>query len=104
MELREICNLNPKQYSPDIIVKHPEFFDGYEALGTVVLDKPFQDCVEYLSTGNFPMPKSDSVPEKPSATNVAPQPDTAPQFTRRVSSPAPWETTSNGFKPERRSY
>ena len=101
-----IPNLNPKQYSPDVIVKHPEFFDGYDALGTVVLDKPFQDCVEYLNTGNFPMPKSDNASERTVATNTSSVPADSPaQYTRRTSSPAPWETTSSsGFKPERRSY
>ena len=65
-EFEIIPNLNKQIYRDDVFVKKPELFDGYKALGRVVLDRSKEDINVYLNTGNFPMnEQAEAVEKKP---------------------------------------
>lgn len=65
---------NPNMYNESAYPKLPDAFKGYSALGTVVLDKTFDEIVTFNATGNFPERKSENTSEKVDVPqNVAPQ-------------------------------
>lgn len=65
----EIMYAPPAIYRPDLYPKVPEIFANYSACGTVVIDRPYEDIVQFVATGSFPeKPQSDNN----SAANAAP--------------------------------
>lgn len=61
----EIMYAPPTIYRPDLYPKVPEIFANYSACGTVVIDRPYEDIVQFVATGAFP--------EKPQANNTTAQ-------------------------------
>lgn len=95
-EFEIIPNLNKQIYRDDIFVKKPELFEGYKALGRVVLDRNADDIKVYLNTGNFPMKEQTSQPEE-KKVEQKPVWDN-PQPARTVQNPV-WgqQTTNNAW-------
>lgn len=104
----EIMYGNPNIYRADLYVKKPELFDNYNALGTVVLDKSYDEISQFVATGTFPevakqVTSNNTQQVPPTNTNyantapannyVAPAPvaEAAPQPAQRM----PWEAPSN---------
>ena len=61
-----IPNLNKQVYRDDIFVKPANAFEGFKALGRMVLDKTADEINEFIRTGNFPMrqKKEETVEQK----------------------------------------
>ena len=55
----DILFCNPSMYDVNKYVKDFSAFDTYKALGSVVLDKSFDELLTYLNTGNFPEVKKE---------------------------------------------
>ena len=67
-----VPNLNKAIYPDNVYVKITEPFEGYKALGRVVLDRDFNDMKSFVDTG--------VLPEKKVSNNVQPQPQNVPQY------------------------
>lgn len=65
----EILFCNPNVYRSDLYPKDTSSFDNYNALGTVVLDKNYNEITEYLATGSFPQSTSAESAPQVSSTN-----------------------------------
>lgn len=50
----EVLYCNPTIYKPEFYPIDRKAFEGYTALGKIVLDRSFEDIVTFLSTGSFP--------------------------------------------------
>ena len=50
----EILFGNPAMYNEQLYPKMPDAFDNYSVLGTVVMDKKFDEVATFVSTGSFP--------------------------------------------------
>lgn len=69
----DIMYMPPQQFPESVYPKINDAFNGYSALGSIVLDKTPAEVVEFIQTGNFPMPKKEtSAP----TVNAQPQPAT----------------------------
>lgn len=116
-----IPNLNKNTFRDDLYPVDKTPFNGYSALGTIVLDKSAEDIATFVATGNFPMnyqaTEQNSIPysNQPTTYQAPPvieQPmnSYSQQFT--TPSPAvesqrmPWETADNAAvqRPTRRYY
>jgi hypothetical protein len=119
----EVLYCNPAIYKPEFYPIDTKPFEGYSALGKIVLDRSFEDIVTFLSTGSFPQkqksgdntasvaptpatPVSEPVPMTGGYVNPTPTvPTTPPPFTppytpaptsgAPVSAPVPPTTTPN---------
>lgn len=49
-----IMYANPQMYPENIYPPVPGAFDGYKAIGNVVMDKSIQDIIYFVTNGNFP--------------------------------------------------
>lgn len=67
-----VPNLSKQLYPDNIYVKDMSAFEGYTSLGTVVMDKSYDDCLQYVNTKAFPQ-----APVQQQA--AAPQQNYAPQ-------------------------
>ena len=50
----DILFCNPAMYNNEQFVKDFSAFDNYKALGSIVLNKSFEDLFTFVTTGNFP--------------------------------------------------
>ena len=50
----QIMYASPQVYRPELYVKKPELFDGYKINGGLVMDKTYDEIVEFMNTGKFP--------------------------------------------------
>lgn len=81
---------NPNMYNEANYPKLPDAFNGYTALGTVVLDKNYEEISAFLANGAFPEVKK---PQSNSSETVASAP---------VEDRAPWvgEVQTNTYAPQ----
>ena len=49
-----VPNLSKTVYSDEVYVKDPTLFNGFEALGTIVMNKSFEEINQFIATGEFP--------------------------------------------------
>ena len=56
----------PQVYSPELYPKHEELFDGFNVLGTIVLDKTADEIRQFMVSGQFP--QREKVQEQTSAS------------------------------------
>ena len=56
----DIMFCNPAMYDESNYPKIPDAFDNYKVLGGIVMDKNFQELLEFVNTGNFPEVKKDN--------------------------------------------
>lgn len=82
----ELMLANPNIYRNDLYPKLENAFDTYNAVGTIVIDRPAEDIAEFMTTGNFPQRQQsvnneyNSVPAQPATGNYVPA-DYAQAFT-----------------------
>ena len=55
----EIYYGNPRMYPDDVFVKDFSVFDNVNLLGTIIMDKNFDEIESYLRTGSFPVTRND---------------------------------------------
>lgn len=71
-----IPNLSPMQFPQEQYPIITDAFDGYKALGRIVLDKPANEIAEFVNTGKFPEVNN----ETGNYTQVTPQPTPVPNY------------------------
>lgn len=49
-----VPNLSPKVYPDEVFVKDPTIFGDFEAFGTIVMDRTFEEMSHFVATGEFP--------------------------------------------------
>lgn len=79
----EIMYTNPQVFRADLYPKIPDAFNGYDVLGTVVLDKNFDELATFLATGSFPVVNNTNA----TASNVANVAPSMPQQTPTYQAP-----------------
>lgn len=62
---------NPSMYNEANYPKLPDAFKGYNALGTVVLDKNYEEISTFLTMGAFPDTTKVATNENPNSTNAS---------------------------------
>lgn len=94
-----IPNLNKQIYTDAQYPKVENAFDNYKALGTIVLDKDYQDLDSFIRTGQFP------VKDNPNAqqTQTIPAPSYPPQAAP-VNPPFPAYDMTPAYVPNQTSY
>lgn len=95
----EIYYGNPKMYPDEIFVKDFSAFENVRFLGTVIMDKNYDEITQYLTTGSFPQTQqaqsSDATPgnyASNAATYNEPVQPSTPQYVPKeapVAQPAP---------------
>ena len=50
----QIMYANPQVYRADLYPKRPDLFDGYKTIGSIVMEKNFDEMSQFLATGKFP--------------------------------------------------
>lgn len=119
-----VPNLSPSIYRPDVYVKAPNLFEGFNVLGRMVMDKTANDMNVYLTTGSFPaqpavvnngegvtprtysneppvtVPPSNGHP----AYNLPPQPTAVPAYQHPVDNGAPQYNTAPPFETATPAY
>lgn len=68
---------NPQVYRPEFYPKDDSAFENYSVVGSVVMDKNFDELSEFVATGEFPQ-KSDNSNPTATATNTVYQTPTPP--------------------------
>jgi len=122
-----IPNLSKQMYPDNVFVKDTKLFEGYKALGTIVMNKSAQDLNTFLQTGAFPAPQNNAttalddmavfdtpldqkVSYQTPAYQAAPQQQFTPQAPAFNPQPAattqtrqtmPWETPQAANRPVR---
>lgn len=91
----EIMYGNEKMYPEDVFVKDFSAFDNYNVLGTMVMDKTYEEMVEFINTGSFPM-KNNNTTNYTNSTNA----------NTGSTSNVPWErnTQQTNFVPTQPQY
>lgn len=83
-----VPNLNKMIYKDEIYVKDANIFGNFNAFGTIVMDRTYDEIAQFQMTGQFPVreKKQDNAQTEAPAQTVAPQSDpmnqgyVAPQF------------------------
>lgn len=114
----QIMYASPQVYRPELYPKKENLFEGYKTIGTLIMDKSFEDLNTFIQTGSFPagvannirqvtypspsymtegQVVAEAIPNTPIQNyNYPPQPETP-----RAVSPAPWEATTPINRPVR---
>lgn len=71
-----VPNLNKQIYRDEVYVKDTTLFGNFEAFGTIVMDRNFQEISEFVTTGAFPQRQSASS-NNTSAPVASPAPSAA---------------------------
>lgn len=93
-----IPNLSPQQFPPDSFPVDVESFEEYRALGTVVMDKSFQEVVEFMNTGTFPE-RQENVQPQPQMTQQE-MPQYPQQFPQQPQAPQHEMPQNNQYTPQ----
>lgn len=75
----EIMYCNPKVYRDELYPITADAFKDYSALGTIILNKNFQDLSTFVATGSFPAAPAQAAAAPAEAPVMAPPPATAYQ-------------------------
>lgn len=75
-----VPNLNKSIYKDEIYVKDASLFGDFTAFGTIVMDRTYDEIMQFQLTGQFPVreKKQESVPETTPAQTYASQTPTVP--------------------------
>ena len=88
-------NLNPQIYNEQTYIKDFSDFDDFKVLGTVVMDKSFDEVNQFVMTGNFPQTQTNNpAPQTtPSPMQATPTQQFTPNTMQTASNPStpPWE-------------
>ena len=69
-----VPNLNKNIYRDDVYVKDVNIFGGFNAFGTIVMDRTYDEIMQFQMTGQFPVrEKKQEVQTEASVQNSAPQ-------------------------------
>lgn len=91
-----VPNLNKMIYKDEIYVKDPSLFGDFQAFGTIVMDRSYDEIMQFQMTGQFPVREkkqeaaadsaipNNTVPYNPPVQNYAPQ---APQMNQGYAAP-----------------
>ena len=103
-----IMYASPQVYRPELYPNVPNIFEGYKTVGTIVMDKNYEELVQFMNTGKFPeVVKTE--PESASPT-ITPYPNTPaeiipPVYTTSTTpvnnNRAPWEASPAVSRPVR---
>lgn len=96
----EIMFANPNIYKPELYPMVPGAFDNYNTLGYKVLDKNAEDMQAFLTTGNFPLPNSNSanpVANAPAYTTPPTNQPPVPQESSTPYTPPAYNNPSAGY-------
>lgn len=74
----EIMYGNPKMYPDEVFVKDFSAFDNFKVLGTMVMDKDYNEMQHYLQNGTFPQKQREQQNNTP--VNVSISANDEPQF------------------------
>lgn len=83
-----VPNLNKMIYKDEIYVKDPSLFGDFSAFGTIVMDKTYDEIMQFQMTGQFPVreKKAEATTENAipnnNMTHTAPVQNSAPQFSQ----------------------
>ena len=94
----EIFFCSPKVYRDDMYPRVDTAFNNYSALGTIILNKNYNDLMTFMQTGSFPSaPAQAESAQAPQQMSYQPKPETAtvsaapvaPAYQAPVSAPVP---------------
>lgn len=74
-----VPNLSKNVYRDDVYVKVPDIFGDFNTLGTIVMNKNFEDSSHFIMTGDFPTAPVAQNNTAPAQPVVAPQPEVTPR-------------------------
>lgn len=66
-----IPNLNPQMFNEQLYPKNFSDFDNFNVLGSMIMDKTFEEINQFIQTGQFPQ-KSTATPEPVAASQFNP--------------------------------
>ena len=81
-----VPNLNKNIYRDDVYVKDVNIFGGFNAFGTIVMDRTYDEIMQFQMTGQFPVREkkqeaaNDSAIPNNSVPYTAPVQNSSPQF------------------------
>lgn len=78
---------NPRVYPEDIYVKDVEAFKSYSALGTIIINKEYNDLMQYRQTGSFPASQQNAEPQQNAPMNYQPKQQQAQTYVPPVEVP-----------------
>lgn len=82
-----VPNLSKAVYPEEVYVKDPTLFNGIDVLGTVVIDRPYEDLQQFVMTGALPQkPKAEA---QAAATDAGMPAEVTPRTMTQPVSPAP---------------
>ena len=64
---------NPQIYREDMYPKLDDMFEDYSVVGTIVMDKNFDEISEFVATGAFPVKQTDVQPQAATVAYAQPQ-------------------------------
>ena len=95
-----IPNLNPQMFNEQLYPKDFSDFDGFNVLGSMVMDKTFEDIVQFIQSGQFPQKTNVNTPTPDMTTHntnsnvstgyttgMMPQPTVTPSHDTVVTAP-----------------
>ncbi len=100
-----VPNLSKTVFPDEVYVKDPTLFGTFEAFGTIVMDRNYDEMAHFVATGEFPARQPAQQNEAPAApagvpTGVAPRTyDAAPVPTQTYQAPAAVPVTPNYQQP-----
>lgn len=74
-----VPNLSKNVYRDDVYVKVADIFGDFNTLGTIVMNKSFEDSSHFIMTGDFPAAPSAQNNTAPVQPAAAPQPAVTPR-------------------------
>ena len=91
-----VPNLNPQMYSEQIYVKDFSDFADFSILGRMVMNKSFEEINQFILTGSFPTPATETANVTSSSTTSIPMNSNL----NPTSPPMPTEYWANGNSPD----
>lgn len=79
-----VPNLSKAVFPDEVYVKDPSIFGTFEAFGTIVMDRTYEEMAHFVATGEFPAKPAAQQNTAPAAPEVTPRtydaPQAAPQY------------------------
>ena len=97
----QIMYASPQVYKPELYPKKEDLFEGFKVIGSIVMDKTFDELSSFVATGSFPSKTNEGVvsySSQNSVPNFVP-PTEAPAFGGNIT--APWEASTPINRPVR---
>lgn len=91
-----VPNLSKTVFPDEVYVKDPSIFGTFEAFGTIVMDRTYEEMAHFVATGEFPAKPTAQQNNAPAAApEVTPRtydaPQAAPQYTPAAAPQPPYQ-------------